>query len=144
MQLDLYREPSTEKSTSGKLFIDGFRQCFTLELPVRENREDIDAIVAGRYQIRLTESPHLGYVTPELLNVPGRKDIRMHVACYPEDILGCIGVGKIRRPDCVLQSRIAFDELMAQLWPFYRQHVEIWIEIHDAAAPVAASTEAAS
>ena len=36
MELTLQREPSTEESTPGKLFINGEFECFTLEDMVRE------------------------------------------------------------------------------------------------------------
>jgi len=117
MQLRLDRDSFSTQSTLGKLYLDDLYIAETLELPWDDGRNtpDKDCIPYGNYQVILSHSPHLGYTTPELLNVPGREDIRIHIANWPKDVLGCIAVGAIRGQDFVGNSRLAFDGLMAKL-----------------------------
>jgi len=55
------------------------------------------------------------YITPELLDVPGRTAIRIHIANKPEDLLGCTAVGITANVDWVGQSKVAFEQLMELL-----------------------------
>ena len=98
------------------MWIDGQFECFTLE-PARTNpvHEGHPCIAAGTFRVVLTPSPHLGYVTPEVLDVPGRTAIRWHIANKPEDVLGCVGVGETRSLDWVANSAVAFKKLMTLL-----------------------------
>jgi Family of unknown function (DUF5675) len=74
----------------------------------------------------LTISPLLGYVCPEVINVPGRTAIRWHVGNFPKDVLGCCVVGIALGRDFAGNSRTAFDALMAEL-----QEPEIIAQYHD-------------
>ena len=71
-------------------------------------------------------SPHLGYVCPEVLNVPGRIAIRWHIGNFPKDVLGCCVVGTVVHENSVDHSKTAFDALMAKL-----QGQDISAEYHD-------------
>jgi len=75
---------------------------------------DHPAIPEGTYQMEITMSPHLGYETPELIDVPGRSEIRIHIGNFPVDTLGCILVGKSEGLDTmtILESKKAFEEMM--------------------------------
>jgi len=118
MKLLLQREPSTKKSTAGKLFLDGAFECYTLEDIVRERGVKVygqTAIPAGTYQVLLTQSPRLKRVLPLLLNVPGFEGIRIHPGNKAEDTDGCILVGDAPAPDWLGQSKVAFDRLFAKL-----------------------------
>jgi len=60
-------------------------------------------------------SPQLGYVSPEVLHVPGRTAIRWHIGNFPKDVLGCCVVGTWLGVDSVSNSKLAFDGLTAKL-----------------------------
>ena len=87
---------------------------WTLERPWQDNNPDTSCIPTGRYHVRKSMSPHLRYVTPELLNVPGRVGIRIHIANYVSQLEGCIAVGWVvdNIKPAVYNSKTAFDWLM--------------------------------
>jgi Family of unknown function (DUF5675) len=106
----------TGRSTSGKMFLDDVLFCDTLEpdpnTPVHVGHPSIPP---GVYPVQLTMSPHMGYITPELIGVPGRTAIRIHIANKPEDLLGCTAVGTQASTDWVSNSKTTFEALMAKL-----------------------------
>ena len=116
MKIDIFRTKETPRSVSGELFVDSQFECYTLE-PSRTSpvHAGHPCIPAGVYSVVFTPSPHLGYITPELLDVPGRSDIRIHVGNFPKDSLGCVLVGQAAAADTVLESRQAFNKLMTLL-----------------------------
>ena len=63
----------------------------------------------------LTMSPHLGYFCPEVLNVPGRTEIRWHIGNHPKEVLGYCVVGTAVGTNEVENSRTAFEALMTKL-----------------------------
>lgn len=134
MKLDVYRFLETDLSIIGRLTVDGQQLCFDLE-PSRFHPVHVghSCIACGVYQVRLTMSPHLGYVTPELVDVPGRSAIRIHKGNKPEDSLGCtlVGTGHGPQPDWVSDSHDAFDQLMALCRAAEARSEAISIEYHD-------------
>jgi hypothetical protein len=128
LDLDIYRQWETPRSVCGQLWSRGLPWLYTLE-PARENPAipGHPCIPAGRYKVILTKSPRLGYVCPEVLDVPGRTAIRWHIGNYPTDVEGCVALGEERGPDYVDRSRGAFQRLMDVL-PHYD---EIWVTYHD-------------
>jgi|SRR5579864_696856 len=116
IKVEIKRLWETSNSVCGEMWIDDEFQCYTLE-PARRNPVNVGhpCIPAGTYKVVLTMSPHLKYVTPELLNVPGRTDIRWHIANYPKDVLGCVAVGQTHSTDFVGKSVNAFHDMMAKL-----------------------------
>jgi hypothetical protein len=127
MKVDIYRKFQTSRSITGEFWLDGNQQCFYLE-PSRHTPywPGHPCIEAGIYRVVLTMSPHLGYVCPEVLDVPGRTSIRWHIGNYPKDVLGCCVVGTAMATDMVLNSKTAFEALMDSL-----QDQEIIAEYHD-------------
>lgn len=115
MRLDLYRLFETDRSITSRIAIDGQQFCFALEpsrfKPVHEGHP---CIPIGIYKVKLTLSPKFGYVTPELLDVPGRTAIRIHRGNKPEDSEGCTLLGETHgpQPDWVGESKEAFEKLM--------------------------------
>jgi hypothetical protein len=71
---------------------DAFR-CVTIELPWRDDAENISCIPAGTYMAERYFSPKHGYPVFRLIGVPNREYVEVHIANLPEDLLGCIGVG---------------------------------------------------
>ena len=130
MNLTVQREPSTAKSTPGKLYVDGVFQSFTLEDVVRERRYDdgslIDptawkiqgdtAIPSGRYKVIIDFSFRFNRLMPHIIDVPGFDGIRIHSGNTSQDTSGCVLLGTSRNSlDEVLQSRLAFDNFFARL-----------------------------
>lgn len=66
--------------------------CFGLELPWRDNREDISCIPPGHYKGRKIVAPSNGSCI-EIMDVPGRTHIQVHAANYTRQIRGCAAVG---------------------------------------------------
>lgn len=134
MKIDVYRFAETDRSILGRVTIDGQQFCFALEpsrfRPVHAGHP---CISCGIFQVKLTLSPHFGYVTPELVDVPGRSAIRIHKGNKPEDSLGCTLVGESHgpAPDWVSDSDTAFDKLMELCRAAEARGEEITAEYHD-------------
>ena len=116
MKVDILRKVETSESITGEFWLDGVKECYYLE-PSRYTPfySGHPCIEAGTYQVVLTMSPHLGYICPEVLNVPGRTEIRWHIGNFPKEVLGCCVVGTAVGTNQVENSRAAFDALMAKL-----------------------------
>ena len=116
MVVEIKRDADDARSVPSKVYVNGTFECYGLE-PARVNpvHTGHPCIAAGTFTAVRNRSPHLGYITPELLDVPGRSDIRWHIANYPKDLLGCLGVGTSRAQDFVGNSKIAFESLMKLL-----------------------------
>lgn len=134
MKIEIYRFLETPRSIIGRLLVDGQQLGNSLE-PARVNpvHADHPCIPVGEYQVRLTLSPHFGYVTPELLDVPGRSNIRIHRGNKPEDSEGCTLVGLSIGPaaDWINQSELAFDRLMKLCDSAEILQEDITVEYHD-------------
>ena len=78
--------------TLGRLTYGTF-QCFTLELPMLDNAQDISCIYPnGGFIGRKHFSPHNGDCVA-IDNVMNRTNIQIHAANFTRQILGCIAVG---------------------------------------------------
>jgi len=91
--LKIIRVDSTDEETFGVLLIDGQVFCVTLELPWRDNKEDISCIPAGLYGCKRVKSPKHG-MTFEVCGVFARTDILFHVGNRPTNTKGCILLGR--------------------------------------------------
>lgn len=78
-------------STVGRLTCGDF-ECFTLELPFKENKTGQSCIFPGTYSGFKRNSPSNGPCI-ELADVLGRTYIQIHKGNYTRDITGCILVG---------------------------------------------------
>ena len=101
------------------MYIDGQFECFTLENPYLDNKNNISCIPTGFYQWRLRDGVLEGskyeYLHPHIMDVPNRNWILIHKGNYPKDTLGCILVGSSIGVDAVWNSKEAFDKLMSKL-----------------------------
>lgn len=67
--------------------------CKTLELPWKDNKNDISCIPKGTYQVLYKFWPKKLKYTYEVQNVPNRSGIKIHSGNYFSDVLGCILLG---------------------------------------------------
>lgn len=96
MKLYLSRIIYKEESTTGHLFSNNERFCYTLEDKVRPPGVKIygkTAIPADIYEVIVTYSPKFKKKLPLLLNVPMYTGIRMHGGKTADHSLGCILLG---------------------------------------------------
>lgn len=97
MEATLWRVQSDNKQTLGYLQgFEGIQKVFeakTLELPNKRNQRQISRIPSGRYLCRKRQSAKYA-LHYEVLNVPNRSNILIHVLNYEYQTQGCIGVGK--------------------------------------------------
>ena len=144
MQLTVEREPSTEESTPGSLFVNGVFECFTLEDVVREvpGVKVVDwkiagrtAIPAGTYQVGIDFSNRFGKDMPHLLDVPGFDGVRIHSGNTSADTEGCILLGQNRNGlDEVINSRPAFNAFFPKLQQAINNGEQVSITVTTAAA----------
>lgn len=115
MDILVQRKWFTSQSTSGEMSLDGKFFAYTLEPRQDQSKGKPFAIPAGLYQVRLLPSDHFQCTTPHVLNVPGFDEIEIHWGNYPKDTEGCTLIGLTRLVDFVGNSKMAFNQLMAQL-----------------------------
>lgn len=131
MEITLYREPSVNGCTFGRLFINGTEQCATLEDAVHGGPKVAGetAIPAGRYQVVISKSKKFGKMLPLLLNVPNFEGIRIHIGNSKVDTSGCVLVGRLRNGHQLLQSRAALEPLMSILAAAQAKGERMWITV---------------
>ena len=85
---------------------------YTIERPWLDNAPWESCIPEGEYALKWKESPKFGWCY-EVEGVTNRTDILLHVANYPKDVQGCIGVGMDLMGDriAVARSRDAMNAL---------------------------------
>lgn len=118
VNLLIIRDTFTEKSTIGRLFINGESFCDTLENPWIDNQRSISCIPKGRYKVRLRlarESATRDYLHLLVQDVPNRDYILFHRGNTAKDTSGCILVGNGREQDIVENSRLAMDLVMQEI-----------------------------
>lgn len=103
----------------------------TIERPWLDNRPRVSCIPAATYLCKPRMFERGGYMTYEVTGVPDRSLILLHIANFPADVLGCIGVGMaagtLNGHMAVLRSREGF-----QRWKASMQGVDLWwLEIRD-------------
>jgi len=73
--------------------IGGKEIARTLELPWKDNKNDISRVPAGRYAGTVRDDGARGWRI-ELKDVPGRENIQLHIGNFPRETTGCVLVGK--------------------------------------------------
>ena len=137
MELRLERDSSVGGATLGTLYLDGVRECFTLEDVIRPEGVKVPgetAIPQGRYQVIVTHSQHFDRDLPLLLDVPMFDGARIHPGNTPKDTEGCILVGVARQKASILQSRVAFDLLFAKMQKVLAAGEKIFLTIENPAS----------
>lgn len=118
VNLLIIRERFSDKSTIGKLYVNGEYFCYTLELPWLNNRRRVSCIPAGEYKVRLRlarESATRDYLHLLIQDVPNRTYILFHRGNKPSHTKGCILVGQTFEQDFVYNSTLAMDLLMKEI-----------------------------
>ncbi|OJW34628.1 MAG: hypothetical protein BGO54_07815 [Sphingobacteriales bacterium 46-32] len=110
--VSIERKLTSNNCIQGYLSINGSPICYTMELPYRGNINDISSIPKGKYDAVIRTDKKLGWKI-ELLNVPNREHIQIHLGNYTSDITGCTLVGKsINTDNCsVGKSKDAIMEI---------------------------------
>lgn len=122
MKAFLDRNYRTTIVTLGELYDEDETWDFqTIEKPWKDNRKRISCIPTGTYIARLGMyygGDGLGgkrdYASYEIMDVPDRTYIKIHIANYLHDIAGCVGLGMSResRIPMVRQSIAAYESFM--------------------------------
>lgn len=78
--------------------------------------QDETAIPAGSYKMRISKSPRLGRLLPEILDVPGFSGIRIHKGNTAADSSGCLIIGSRLGPKLPVElSALAEKKLLAAI-----------------------------
>jgi hypothetical protein len=111
-QLTIERKSSTQKCTMGYLIANGKVICYTLELPWKDNSNNISCIPPGSYNGILRYDKTDGWRI-QLENVPNRTGVQIHMGNYTTEIEGCVLVGTTAKVDncTVLNSATAYGKL---------------------------------
>lgn len=134
LELTIERRYFKPTYTIGKLLVEGMPLCDVLEDKDRDLTSDMPtaeiykkktygqtAIPYGRYEVRLTYSPK--YATrpwaakykgliPEIMEVPGFSNVRLHVGNSSADTSGCPLCGENKVVGRLVNSTQAFYDLM--------------------------------
>lgn len=138
MNLDLVRTEFSNKSTIGKLAIDGVFECYTLEDVIRPDGIKVPgatAIPCGKYEVVITFSNRFKCPLPLILNVPNFSGVRIHPGNDDGDTEGCVLVGQVKQVDRIGQSRAAFGLFFPKLEAALRNS-RVFIEVSNAAGDV--------
>jgi len=121
----IFRMKRSDQGTMGVLITAGF-QCYTLELPWRNNQRNISCIPPGEYHVRKKVSPKYGKVY-HVQDVPNRSCILIHSGNWAGDVNkgyrthvnGCILLGlhqgTMDGQIAVLNSRITVNRFVRHM-----------------------------
>lgn len=104
------RKTSYSGSIIGQLSVNGTRVCYTLELPWLWNEKGVSCVPNGRYSEFLRYDKTDGWRI-QLIGVPGRSGVQIHVGAYPKHTKGCVLVGTSSGANQVLGSGSAYRKL---------------------------------
>ena len=128
--ITLNRVITTDEGILGVLHNNGSPMAVTLERPWKDNKAWESCIPFGMYPLtRLDKSKAFNYPHYLLEGVPDRTFIKIHIANYPSELSGCIGVGSYfaNGDIAVFKSRNAMDHIM---W-FLDKHKEVSLNIRE-------------
>ena len=112
--IEIKRRYQSSVCTSGDLYINGTWVAYALERPWVNNLPFISSVPPGSYQARLRYD-HSDKWRVELIGVPGRTHVQIHIGNVVQDSVGCILVGKQLMGDaCTIRpgtSKAAYDDM---------------------------------
>ena len=135
MKLLLHRQTFSDKSSVGTLYVNGLKECHTLEdcdRHLEEGGEKVygeTAIPRNTYKVVITYSNRFKQPMPLLVDVPGFEGIRIHPGNTDQNTEGCILVGVGIGQDRLYNSRQAYERLFNKLEAAEALGEEITIEI---------------
>jgi len=138
MEIRVERRWYSGSTTIGELYIDGSRECYTLEDRVRPAGVKVPgetAIPEGRYRVVIDFSNRFGKLMPHILDVPMFDGIRIHLGNTAEDTEGCILLGNFRdqRNQFITHSRDAFAAFFEKLQcHLVTENEPAWITVENA------------
>lgn len=96
-QIVITRKEQDDVQTLGELQLfdneEELFSCKTLELPWKDNKQNISCIPKNHYEAQKHVSPNFGK-SIWIKNVPNRTEILIHKGNFYTDILGCVLVGE--------------------------------------------------
>jgi len=125
-QVNIFRLRRSDQGTEGILTTDGGFQCKTLELPWKENKQQISCIPPAEYDVEIRLSNKYGRIY-WVRHVPNRSYILIHSGNYAGDVekgfkshvMGCILLGLksgfLGGQVAVLNSRVAVRQFMEEM-----------------------------
>lgn len=96
--IELTRFALLPDRTLGKA-VYGENVFWTIEKPWKNNETFVSCIPEGFYRLGRRNSPRFGPNVWEVLEVPNRTHILIHVANTAADVVGCIGFGSNVYPE---------------------------------------------
>ena len=115
----LKRFAYTEYGTFGDLILPSGIKLVTVERPWLDNKPNISCIPNGEYGCSPRPFYRGGYDAVEVKDVPNRTYILFHIANFPREVNGCIGVnsrhGYSNDEMCGWGSRDAFKLFMSDV-----------------------------
>jgi Family of unknown function (DUF5675) len=106
-KLTVYRQYPDKKCTSGYFAVNDTITSYSLERPWVDNLQNISSIPAGTYKGSLRYD-HTDHWRIELVGVPGRTNVQIHIGNQPDQTKGCILIGKKLGSDlCSLEDSAA-------------------------------------
>lgn len=132
MNIVIKRKPSVNGTTIGELFVDGVKQCYTLEDQIRPVKVAGETCIpAGKYNVTITMSNRFKVNLPLVNAVPGFDGVRIHPGNTKADTEGCILPGTAVAADgqSVTQSRAAWTALNAKVKAALDAHQTVTLEI---------------
>lgn len=91
-EVNIIRNQDDGVQTLGEIYVKG-KKFNTLELSLKDNKQNISCIPAGVYDVKYTFSPKFMKYTYEILNVRNRSGIRLHSGNKYTEISGCVLCG---------------------------------------------------
>lgn len=136
MKLELIRTYYTN-GTNGELLLNGDKVCSTIELPWKQNKNQVSCIPEGEYALKKRWTPRFGNHFL-LKNVPNRSYILLHAANDAlKEIKGCIApVSFLTGEGKGTQSRVALATIVKLVYPELEKGNEVILVVREAKKPV--------
>lgn len=142
MEITLDRAWKKDGYTISRLFINGERVCEALEDTDRGLKQSMSldeikklkiygktAIPSGRYKVVMSYSPKFKKVLPEVLDIVGYSNVRIHAGNTAKDTLGCILPGLNVRKGAVLYSTKWTNVIISEISSAIKRGEEVWLNI---------------
>lgn len=134
LNIEVFRTPSKDGATLGKMYLNGIDTCYTLEDVVRPDGVKVygeTAIPAGRYRVDITCSNRFQCDMPLVCDVPNFEGVRIHPGNTSADTHGCILVGMSQGGASIGASRMAYNIVFPQIRDAIANGEEVWLTIND-------------